>query len=495
MWANVFNYVYVFFVVIISIYGLHAMIITGLYLLHFREKDELPEAPEEWPDVAVQIPLYNELLVAERLLNAVCAFDYPRKHLFIQILDDSTDQTTEKIQLRMEHFRSLGYQIQMLHRTDRTGFKAGALAEGMKYIKAEYVAVFDADFVPPPDFLRKVIAHFCANPRVGMVQTRWGHLNRNTNLLTRTQALFLDGHQIVEQVARSRSGLLLNFNGSGGVWRTRCVEESGGWQWNTLSEDIDLSYRAQMRGWKFVFLPDIVVPAEVPPSLLSFKTQQKRWTFGHIQVFLKLIPQVWACKNLSVIQRISATFHLSANFIQLAALGMFLISVPLAFLHPHQPSSLGMISLASSGPTILFAVSQIVGYRGNLKRAFGHLLYLPLLVLLAIGMSVSNCGAVLGAVFGRKMKWVVTPKFSLDKKNNGWSKTAAAASVQLIIWLEIALSIYCAIALSLSLRHAPELMTLSALGMISFGYVGCSGLVESNRPKKASSVKVEMAQQ
>jgi cellulose synthase/poly-beta-1,6-N-acetylglucosamine synthase-like glycosyltransferase len=492
MWANVFNYLYVILVILVSIYGLHALIITILFLLKFWKKSTPVETPNEWPMVAVQLPLFNEQSAAEHMIDTICAFDYPKDRLIIQVLDDSTDQTTEQVRQQIKHYRRLGFNIELFHRTDRKGYKAGALAEAMSQTQADFVAIFDADFVPPPSFLRQVLPHFDHDPRIGMVQTRWGYLNRNANLLTRTQALFLDGHQVVEQVARSRSNLLLNFNGSGGIWRSECIRDCGGWQWDTLSEDIDISYRAQLKNWRLVFLPDLVVPTEVPQTMALFKKQQYRWTFGHIQVFRKLLPTLWSTPGLTLVQRLAASLHLSTNFVQMAVLATFLISVPLALLHPKQPSSIGMVSLATSGPTILFAISQIFGYKDGFKNLVDRLLQLPILVLLAIGLTVSNTWAVLSVFLGRKMVWNVTPKRSLNNNDGQQSHT-----VPFIVWVEIALSIYCAIGLSLALRHAPELIPLTALGMLSFGYVGYSSLVESNKPKKTSKVtvdQVEMAQ-
>lgn len=490
-WQNALNYLYITLVVFISIYGLHALIVTILYLLHFREKSPGGHAPEDWPLVAVQLPFYNEQTVAERMINMACAFDYPKDRLIIQVLDDSTDETTAIVAQRVVHFRSLGYNVQMLHRDDRTGFKAKALAGGLAETDAEFIAVFDADFMPPPDFLKRVIPKFSTDARIGMVQTRWGHSNRDTNLLTRTQALFLDGHQVVEQVARSRSDLLLNFNGSGGVWRTACLHDAGGWDWDTLAEDIDVSYRAQLKGWKLVFLPDFIIPAEIPLTMLAFKKQQNRWTFGHIQVFRKLISKIWRSPGLNLAQRMGATFHLSTNIIQLAALTSFLLTVPLALLHPKEPPSLGLISLASTGPTILFAVAQIFGYRDGFKRKLDHLIHLPVLALVAVGLTLSNSIAVIGALTGGKMTWAVTPKN--PKKNHALSQNGI--SVPAVVWGEIFMSFYCTLALSLSLVHAHDFIAVSTLGMLSFGYVGFTGLVESSQPPKKASTSVEMVQQ
>lgn len=494
MWADALNYLYIFLVIVISIYGMHALIISTLYLLRFRRCPPRPEAPEKWPLVAVQLPFYNELYVAERMIDTACAFHYPKDRLIIQVLDDSTDKTIELVQARVDYYRNQGYQIEIIRRPNREGYKAGALAEGLAATCAEFVAVFDADFLPQPDFLQKVIPYFFSDPRLGMVQTRWGHLNRDSNLLTRTQALFLDGHQVVEQVARSRSNLLCNFNGSGGVWRAECIRDSGGWQWDTLSEDIDLSFRAQLKGWRLTFLPDLIVPAEIPPTMPIFQRQQFRWTFGYIQVFRKLVVKLWKTPGLTLAQRIGGTFQLSTNLANLAALTIFLLSLPLALLHPRQPSSLELISLASCGPTILFAISQIFGYKDGFRRALDRLIHLPVLVLLGIGLTISNSWAVIGALSGRKMAFIRTPKFSLRGRKNGWHGAQYFMTIQPEVWFELIMSIYCAIGLSLALRGAPEMIPLTALGMLSYGYVGCAGLVETNRPKKKTQkVEVELA--
>jgi cellulose synthase/poly-beta-1,6-N-acetylglucosamine synthase-like glycosyltransferase len=492
IWTIAINYLYIAFIILLSIYGLHALIISTLFLLKFRKKYEPAEAPDEWPLVSVQLPLFNEQSAAEHMIDTVCAFDYPKDRLIVQVLDDSTDHTTELVHQKIEYYRGLGFNIELLHRTDRQGYKAGALAEALSTTKAEYLAIFDADFVPPPCFLQQVLPYFSKDPRIGMVQTRWGYLNRNANMLTRTQALFLDGHQVVEQVARSRSDLLFNFNGSGGVWRSECIRDCGGWHWDTLSEDIDISYRAQLKNWKLIFLPELIVPTEVPMTMSMFKKQQYRWTFGHIQVFRKLFPTIWTAPGLNLAQRLGASFHLSTNLVQIAALSTFLLCVPLVMLHAELPSSIAMISLATSGPTIMFAISQIFGYKDGYLNMVKRLAQLPVLILLAIGLTISNSKAVLSALTGGKMVWSVTPKRSMNKNGDRQGHTVPA-----VVWMEIALSIYCAIGLSLAIRHAPDLIPLTALGMLSFGYVGYSSLVESNKPKKTSKVavdKVEMAQ-
>mgnify|MGYP000209307868 CR=1 FL=1 len=487
--ANFLIYLYVPLVTLISLFGLHALVLSGLFLFHVRSLHAARRADEceaektgEWPPVTVQLPLYNEKYVAERIIDAVCAFDYPRDRLHIQVLDDSTDETTRFVVEKVNSYQALGYHITMLHRANRQGYKAGALAEALAKTDTPYVAVFDADFLPPPDFLKRVIPCFLANPRLGMVQSRWGHLNNDYNILTRAQSLFLDGHVIVEQVARSRSGLLINFNGSGGVWRTECIRDSGNWQWDTLSEDIDLSYRAQLRGWQMRFLPDVVVPAEIPPTVTAFKRQQYRWAFGTIQVFKKLMPKVWTARNLTLPQRIAATFHLGTNLMHLAGLLVFLISLPIALLRPDLPSSMGWISFASAGPSVMFAIAQLAGYRNGLRR----LMALPVLMMLGVGLAVSNAEAVILALLGRQGEFKRTPKYRLENKKDrsAWKQMGYAIETDRAVWLEIFMAVYMAIGLGVAIERAPAMIPVMVLGMLSFGYISALSLVETHRPNR-----------
>jgi cellulose synthase/poly-beta-1,6-N-acetylglucosamine synthase-like glycosyltransferase len=491
MWLNILNSLYIILLAVISLFGLNALIITILYLVRFLQKKPCPLPPENWPQVVVQIPLYNEEFVAERIIDQICAFNYPREKLQIQVLDDSTDKTTEIARQRVAYHRNLGSNIILIHRSNRKGYKAGALEGGLAKTQAEFIAVFDADFLPPKDYLRKVIPYLTSNPSLGMVQARWGHINRESNLITRTQALFLDGHQIVEQVARSRSGLICNFNGSGGVWRAQCIRESGGWQMDTLSEDIDLSFRAQMAGWKLTFLPDLVVPGEIPPGISIFKQQQYRWNFGYAQVMKKLMVRLWKTKNLTFAQRFFGSFQLAATLNHLAGLFIFVLCVPLAFLHPRQPSSLGLISIATSGPSILFAAAQIFGYHDSPFRKLYRLIHLPLLVFITIGTSINNSQAVLSALSGKQAEFIRTPKYNLNAKGKKTDQKKNGDSANSQVWIEFLFCIYMAIGLCIALQRAPELIPLAALGMISFGFVGIAELAESRSGQGQGEVKAE----
>ena len=276
----------------LSAYGIHRYFIIYLYLKN-RKRPPVPARYfEKLPKVTVQLPIFNEVYVAERLLRSVSELDYPQELLQIQVLDDSTDETREITAACAEELRQRGFNVERIHRTDRTGFKAGALAVGLAAAEGEFLCILDADFVPEKDLLKRTV-HFFTDPKVGMIQTRWGHLNRGYSLLTRMQAIFLDGHLLLEQIARSRSGRFFNFNGTAGLWRRSCIEQSGGWQYDTLCEDLDLSYRAQLAGWKFIYLSDVVTPAELPVDMNGFKSQQHRWTKGSVQTCKKLLPSIW----------------------------------------------------------------------------------------------------------------------------------------------------------------------------------------------------------
>src|SRR5213592_3811042 len=310
----------------LSAYGLHRYFIIYLFLKN-RKRAPVPAARfEQLPVVTVQLPIFNEIYVAERLLRSVSELNYPRDRLQIQVLDDSTDDTREITANCAAELRQRGFDVELIHRLERTGFKAGALERGLATARGEFVCILDADFVPPPYLLRKTVDFF-TDPKVGMIQTRWGHLNRGYSLLTRVQAMFLDGHLVLEQTARSRSGRFFNFNGTAGLWRKSCIEEAGGWQHDTLCEDLDLSYRAQLVGWKFIFLPDVVTPAELPVDMNGFKSQQHRWTKGSIQTGRKLLPAIWRSSYPWKV-KLEAFFQLTNNLSYVFVVILALLIVP-----------------------------------------------------------------------------------------------------------------------------------------------------------------------
>ena len=296
----------------LSGYGCHRLCIVYLYLRHSWRRPEIKTRFSELPLVTVQLPVFNEMHVVKRLLTSVAQLDYPKDKLQIQLLDDSTDETTSIAEGEILKLQGEGFDAELIHREDRTGFKAGALENGLETAKGEYVFILDADFVPNPDVLQKTI-HYFTDDKIGLIQTRWGHLNRNYNLLTRVQAMFLDGHLELEQTARNRSGRFFTFNGTGGIWRKECISDAGGWEHDTLTEDMDLSYRAQLKDWRFIFLNEVETPAELPVDMDGFKSQQHRWTKGSIQCCKKVLPAIWKSK-FPLYVKLEATAHLTSNF-------------------------------------------------------------------------------------------------------------------------------------------------------------------------------------
>ena len=393
--------------------------------------------------VTVQLPIFNEMYVADRLIGAVCEMDYPRDLLEIQVLDDSTDETTEIAELAVRRHASRGFNIHYLHRVDRRGFKAGALEAGLKVASGRFVAIFDADFVPPPDFLRRTLPHFSTDPKVGMVQARWGHINEDYSLLTKVQSMLLDAHFVLEHGGRNRSGSFFNFNGTAGVWRREAIDDSGGWQHDTLTEDLDLSYRAQLAGWRFVFLPDLVSPAEVPVEMNSFKSQQHRWAKGSIQTCLKLLPRILRSKQpLSV--KTEAFFHLSANFNYLLMSILSLLMFPAMYVR----YTMGWTEMLLIDVPLFFAATASVGnfYVVSQRELYAdwrqRLKYLPFLMSIGIGLSVNNTRAVLEAIFGKPSDFERTPKYGIEREGDDWVSKKYHQSVGLQPLIELALGFY-----------------------------------------------------
>ncbi len=409
-----FEVIYLLATVLMSAYGFNSFLMAALYLC--RRHEAVPRPPlRRTPTVTVQLPIFNEIHVVERLIEAATRLDYPRPKLQIQVLDDSTDETSAIAEEVVARFRNQGFDIESIHRDERTGFKAGALAKGLETAKGEFVAVFDADFVPQPDFLLKTIPYFLDRPRLGMVQTRWGHINADYSPLTRIQAIALDAHFIVEQTARNRSGLFMNFSGTAGVWRRSCVEEAGGWQGDTISEDLDLSYRAQLAGWEFLFLPDVVSPAEIPPQINALKRQQFRWAKGSIQCARKLWRPILTAP-VPLFQRFQGMFHLTAYALHPMMILMLLCMLPLTIQRWQMDVSLSFLGLAAFGLPFVYAVSQSTLYR-NWPQKFA---YFPILIVMGTGISLSNTKAVIEGLIGRKNDFRRTPKFCLENREDQW---------------------------------------------------------------------------
>jgi cellulose synthase/poly-beta-1,6-N-acetylglucosamine synthase-like glycosyltransferase len=414
----VFMTLYTFVLLMVSVYGLHRWALLYLYYRHRRSGAPLTDRFEELPRVTVQLPMYNEQYVAKRIIEHACRIRYPKDRLQIQVLDDSTDDTCEIASAAVAAAQAEGFDIEYVHRRDRTGYKAGAMENGLKTATGEFITIFDADFVPDPDILNRSIHPF-TDPKVCVVQTRWEHLNRRDSLLTRSQAIFLDGHFAIEHVARNRSGRFMSFNGTAGTWRRCAIDDAGGWQHDTLTEDMDLSYRAQLRGWKFVFLPEVTAPAELPPNITAFKAQQHRWTKGGTQTAMKLLPRIWLSKA-PLKAKVEATFHLTGFTIHLYMVALVLMLFPA--MHLQTSSALGMNAawrtifdlsifwLATLSASTFYLCSQYELF-GTWREA---LKYLPFLMALGVGICVSNAKAVLEAVLGRQSEFVRTPKYGAD---------------------------------------------------------------------------------
>jgi cellulose synthase/poly-beta-1,6-N-acetylglucosamine synthase-like glycosyltransferase len=396
----------------IVLYALHRGWLLCIYLWRSRLERSSTIWSGPLPPVTVQLPIYNERYVVERLIDAVCALDYPRELLDIQVLDDSDDDTTQLAASCVARHVAGGIRIEHVRRSERLGYKAGALAYGLERAAGEFVLIFDADFVPPADTLRRLLAPF-VEPEVGMVQARWGHLNREASWLTRVQGLVLDGHFNIEHAARSAAGLFFNFNGTAGMWRVACLRDAGGWQWDTLTEDLDLSYRAQMRGWRFVYRPDVVVPGELPPSVRAFKGQQARWAQGSIQTARKLLPVLmrgtWPRRL-----KLEALAHLTSYVPAPLTLGLAVLILPATIVRLERgwpvPLTVDLVVLAVAiGPLAMFYGQTL---RLSRRRAWpGLLVHLPMILAVGIGISVNNTRALLAGLFGQgPAEFVRTPK-------------------------------------------------------------------------------------
>jgi cellulose synthase/poly-beta-1,6-N-acetylglucosamine synthase-like glycosyltransferase len=448
---------YFFVMVILAIYGIHRYALVYNYFKH-RRNVAGPRPPiETWPRVTVQLPIYNERYVIERLIEAVAQFDYPLELLEIQVLDDSTDQTQEVALASVERYKALGLRIACIHRDNREGFKAGALQEGMKQASGEFIAIFDADFIPPADFLRKTVPYF-TDTKLAMVQTRWSYVNRHYSVLTEVEAILLDGHFAIEHSSRFRSGLFFNFNGTAGIWRRAAIEDAGGWQHDTLTEDTDLSYRAQLRGWKFVYLPEIECPSELPVEMNAFKTQQARWAKGLMQTAKKILPRMWG-SNVSTETKAEAFFHLTANISYPLMVFLSIILLPAMIVRFYQ----GWFQvLVIDFPLFLASTCSISSFYLAAERAFfpktwkRTFWYLPVVMAVGIGISVRNALAVIEAIFSVKSEFVRTPKYRVEangSQKGAWIKKKYHKRAGLLPFAEVALGIYFAAAVLYAIQN------------------------------------------
>jgi cellulose synthase/poly-beta-1,6-N-acetylglucosamine synthase-like glycosyltransferase len=434
---------YLLTLVILAVFGLHRYIMLYLYFRHSERRARPAVLPDRLPRVTVQLPLFNEMYVVERLVESITQIRYPKQLLEIQVLDDSTDETTEIARAVVARYRAEGFDIQLLHRDDREGFKAGALDAGLRVAKGEFILIFDADFIAPPDVLEATLGHF-QDPAVGMVQVRWGHINRAYSLLTQVQSVLLDGHFVLEHGGRNRSGRFFNFNGTAGIWRRAVIADAGGWQHDTLTEDLDLSYRAQLKGWRFVFVQDVVSPAEIPVEMNGFKSQQHRWAKGSIQTCKKLLPRILASR-LPLVVKIEAAFHLTANFAYPLMVMLSLLMFPAMVIR----YDMGLYEMMIVDVPLFLGATLSVSsfYLASQREIFGsdwwgRVKYLPAVLAVGIGLSVNNSKAVLEALWGRPSEFKRTPKYCVEGASDDWRAKRYRGGMSLVPFVELALGLY-----------------------------------------------------
>jgi cellulose synthase/poly-beta-1,6-N-acetylglucosamine synthase-like glycosyltransferase len=448
-------------------------------------------AEEDLPLITVQLPLFNEMYVVERLIKAVTEIDYPSEKLEIQVLDDSTDETVKLAEATVAKYVQQGFDIHYLHRSDRTGFKAGALEQGLKIAKGELLAIFDADFVPKPDCLRKLVDFF-TDPLVGCAQMRWSHINGDYNLLTRLQTIMLDGHFVVEQTTRNRTGGFFNFNGTAGIWRRRAIALSGGWQHDTLTEDTDLSFRAQLMGWKFVYLLDEEAPAEIPVEINAFKAQQRRWAKGVMQVAIKLYPRIWRAP-LPFRVKLEMFFRLTGNISYPLMIVASLLQFPLLLVRYNQPfyhlMILDLPLLFFSSISVFLFYGTAVWYLG--ERRTPRMLHLPLVMGLGIGLAFSNARAVMEALLGIKSDFVRTPKYSVElTSDETWKAKKYKRKRGWLPLVELSFSVYFLLAIVYAARlHMWGTIPFLSLFFFGFGYMGVMSILQTASGKRLLSLR------
>jgi len=472
---------YFIVLILLASYGVHRYILVYLYYKHRKKKTTTPSSEfSELPRVTVQLPIFNEQYVVDRLLSSICKLQYPLDKLDIQLLDDSTDETQTVARALVDQYAAQGFPVSYLHRTNREGYKAGALAEGMKSAKGEFIAIFDADFTPPEDFLLKTIHHL-TDPSVGMVQTRWTHINRNYSFLTEVEAILLDGHFVLEHSGRARSNVFFNFNGTAGVWRRTAIEEAGGWQHDTLTEDTDLSYRAQMKGWKFVYLQDVECPAELPVEMTAFKTQQARWAKGLIQTGKKILPQVLKSKQ-SFHVKLEAWYHLTSNLSYPLMVLLSVLLLPAMIIRFYQGwfqmlyIDLPLFLASTFSISSFYLVSQRELFPGRWFRA---LLYLPFLMALGIGLTVTNTGAVLEALIGKQSAFARTPKYRVESKKDKVRASKYRKRLGWVPWVELIIGTYFAMTVYYAVVNENYItVPFLVLFVVGYWYTGLMSLLQ-----------------
>ncbi|MGB1253530.1 MAG: glycosyltransferase [Candidatus Promineifilaceae bacterium] len=432
---------YIINITLLALYGFNTLLLTWLY----RRRKQTHSSPplfsetlplDAYPSVTVQLPIYNERHVVDRLIDAATELDWPADKLQIQILDDSTDETREIIAAAVARYVARGVSIQHLHRTDRSGFKAGALQASLSSVTGEFVAIFDADFVPQASFLKELMPHFSAE-NIGCVQSRWGHLNADFSLLTRVQALGIDGHFIIQQTVRDQIGAFFNFNGTAGIWRRDCIEDAGGWEHDTLTEDLDLSYRAQLRGWRLAYHGGLVVPGELPVQVDAFKRQQFRWAKGSIQTAVKLLGVLWRSAE-PLWRKILSTFHLTNYAVHPLMLMNLVLILPMT----QSPSPILRITLMLTFATIGPLFMYFTALQARQSSFWSGLGQLGALTALGTGLSLNNSKAVFEAIFGVQSDFKRTPKFAVVESANNWQQSSYRLPTNPIVWVEVLIALY-----------------------------------------------------
>ena len=477
--------------IILSIYGIHRYYLVYLYMKSRGKAPKPRQQFAELPRVTIQLPIFNERYVVERLLETITRIDYPRELLEIQVLDDSIDETRVVCSRLVSEYASAGHPISYHHRDNREGYKAGALAEGMKSAQGEFIAIFDADFVPPPMILREMV-HYFTDPQVAVVQGRWTWINRHYSNLAEVEAILLDGHFVIEHGARNFSGRFFNFNGTAGMWRRTAIDDAGGWQHDTLTEDTDLSYRAQLKGWKFVYDPNIVCPSELPVEMNSFKTQQARWAKGLIQVAKKLLPVIWRSDEPLKI-KIEATFHLTANIAYPLMIVFSVILLPAMIVRFYQGwfqmlyLDLPLFLASTCSISSFYMVAQRELYP---RQWLSRIKYMPFIMATGVGLAVTNAKAVIEALLGQQSEFVRTPKYHLGASEEGWErKKYVRRRAGWIPIIELLLAAYFAFTMVYSFSMENYLTTpFLLLFFMGYSYMGTMSLFQTPLRRLANAM-------
>ena len=496
------NALIIFYIIALSfpfIFGSNGFVMIYYYFKYRKRQVARKGELKVLPIVTIQLPVYNELYVVNRAIDAICALDYPKDKIELQVLDDSTDETTSIVAQKILEKSAQGFDIKHIRRANRQGYKAGALKHGLAEAKGEFIAIFDADFMPRPDFLMKTLPYF-AEEKVGLVQTRWEHINADYSLLTRAQAIALDGHFVIEQQIRNKAGFFINFNGTAGIWRRSCVEDAGNWEADTLAEDLDLSYRAQLKGWQFVFMKEYTSPAELPADVNGLRSQQFRWTKGAIEASKKLLPKVWKSK-LPLRVKLHSTLHLSASLVYPFVLMIGILQVPIVFIKHSggYDTTFMMMSgfiFAFFGSFMFYLYSQKDVYKDWRRRIY----LFPVFMAGSMGLSVNNTKAVIEGLMNKKSEFVRTPKYGVTGKDGSWAdKKYSQRKVNWVSIAEFVLAIYCLFGIVMSIVDleiaAIPFQLLYFTGFGSISYLSIKQIVLAKRSVPRVVAKVQPAVQ